>query len=71
MQPMFTVPWRPPSRAARLLRSAVGLTITFGPTAMFIYMWGPDEVRYQVNKQARWLPYLAKYAAWWLKQEGW
>jgi hypothetical protein len=71
LPPFVSVPWQPPSRASRMLSTGITLTIRFVPTAIFIWMVGPDELKYQVRKQVRWLPYLAKYAAWWLRQEGW
>jgi hypothetical protein len=71
MPPLFApIPWKPPSRAARMLSTGITLTIRFAPTMIFIWMVGPEEFKYQVRKQARWLPYAARYAAWWLKQEG-
>jgi hypothetical protein len=69
--PFLTVPWQPPSRLARMLTSTVSLTIRFGPTLIVMWMIGPESLKYEIRKQARWLPYAAKYAAWWLRQEGW
>lgn len=69
--PFVSVPWHPPSRFAKLLGSTVSITLRVGPTMLVMWMVAPEELKYQVRKQARWLPYLAKYAAWWLRQEGW
>lgn len=68
--PFLVQPWHPPSRLAALLSSTVTITLRVGPTMLIMWMVAPDELKYQVRKQARWLPYMLKYAAWWLRQEG-
>lgn len=69
--PFAEVRWKPPSRASRLLTH--GLTITLRITPYLITAWivAPAEVKYELRKQARWLPWAVRYAAWWLRQEGW
>jgi hypothetical protein len=69
--PFLTVPWQAPSRLAKLLSSTVTITLRVGPTMLLMWMIAPPELKYELRKQARWLPYAAKYAAWWLRQEGW
>lgn len=69
--PFLSVPWQPPSRLAKLLGSTVTITLRVGPTMLLMWMIAPAELKYELRKQARWLPYAAKYAAWWLRQEGW
>jgi hypothetical protein len=70
--PPFAVQsWQPPSKFAKLLGDSITITLRIGPTMLVMWMVAPDEFKYQIRKQARWLPYLVKYAAWWLRQEGW
>jgi hypothetical protein len=71
MPPFLTVPWQAPSRLAKLLSSTVTITLRVGPTMLLMWMIAPAELKFELRKQARWLPYMAKYAAWWLRQEGW
>lgn len=69
--PFAETSWRPPSRFAKFLVRGATLTITMTPTALFVWLFMPDELKYELRKQVRWLPWAARYAAWWLRQEGW
>jgi hypothetical protein len=69
--PFASTSFSPPPRLARLLARGAVITISLAPTALMIWVFAPDELKYELRKQIRWLPWAARYAAWWLKQEGW
>jgi hypothetical protein len=70
--PFAATDWRPPSRFGRLLSGrTLIVTLEVTSSALLIWILAPDEVRYQLRKQVRWLPWAARYASWWLRQEGW
>jgi hypothetical protein len=49
---------------------AIRLTLTITPTLLVCWVLLPGEVKYELRKQIRWLPWAVRYAAWWLRQEG-
>jgi hypothetical protein len=69
--PFLTQPWKPPSKFAKMLNGSINITLRIGPTAIVMWMIAPQEFKYAVRKQARWIPYFVKYAAWWLEKEDW
>jgi hypothetical protein len=71
LPPFTVVEWKPPSRAARLIQGGVTITLRITPYLITAWIFAPAEVKYELRKQSRWIPWAVKYAAWWLKQEGW
>lgn len=69
--PFASVPWEAPSKLAKLLVRGAVITISLTPTALLIWVLAPDEMKYEIRKQARWLPWMARYASWWLRKQGW
>jgi hypothetical protein len=67
---MATAEWHPGERLARLMGKGFTLTISVAPTAIIVWALAPEELRYELRKLARWLPWGVRYALWWLKQEG-
>lgn len=62
--------WTPSSRLARLVSGGVTFTLKVTPYAITFWLFAPDELRYEIRKLSRWLPWGVRYALWWLKQEG-
>lgn len=69
--PFASVPWQAPSRLARLLTRGIVITISVSPSLLLMWVLAPPELKYELRKQARWLPFAARYASWWLRQRGW
>ena len=55
---------------ARLVAKGVTVTLRITPYAIMIWLFAPDDVRYQAKKYVRYLPWAVRYAVWWLKQNG-
>jgi hypothetical protein len=69
--PFVTAPWQPPSRLAKAIQGGVTITLRITPYLITAWIFAPADIKYEIRKQSRWLPWAVKYAAWWLKQEGW
>jgi hypothetical protein len=66
--PFIVQKWEPPSKIARMVREGITVTLQITPYLLTFWILAPDDVRYEIRKQARWIPYAIKYATWWLKQ---
>ena len=62
--------WEAPSKVSRMIQDGITITLRITPYLITAWIFAPDEVRYELRKQVRWIPWAVKYAVWWLKQEG-
>lgn len=69
--PFAKTTWEAPPKTARMLARGAIITISLTPTMLLIWVLAPDDVKYEIRKQLRWLPWMAKYASWWLRKQGW
>lgn len=61
-------PWEPTEQLARLVKGGVTVTLRITPYLITIWMLGGPELRWEVRKAARWIPWAVRYAGWWLNQ---
>lgn len=66
---MATAEWQPSERLTKLMGKGFRLTLSVTPTAIIVWALAPAELKYELRKLARWLPWGVRYAVWWLRQE--
>lgn len=66
--PLGEYQWEPNERLTRLIKGGVTLTLRATPYLITIWLFGGDELRYEIRKHARWIPWAIRYAGWWLNQ---
>lgn len=55
-------------KISRLIAKGVTVTLRITPYAILIYLFAPDDFKYEAKKHMRYLPWAIKYVVWWLKQ---
>ena len=65
VQPPFaTIKIKGPS----IVDKTINVTLRLTPYAITLWIFAPEDLKYSVRKNLRYLPWAVRYAIWWLKQ---
>jgi hypothetical protein len=71
--PPFETKDQPPFAAIKFkapsaIETGISLTLRITPYAIMVWLFAPDELKYEARKYVRYLPWAIRYAIWWMNQ---